>query len=81
MDDDTEAPAHARFNQGRLIMLVLGGIFSYHVLWPEGFDATFEWFSALIGALAFIALFKYKAGIMQVIGACAVLGLGYSILL
>jgi len=63
------------------VVLNLAVFFAYHVLWPEGFDATFEWFSALIGALAFIALFKYKAGIMQVIGACAVLGLGYSILL
>ena len=81
MDDDTEAPAHARFNQGRLIMLVLGGIFFLPCALARCFDATFEWFSALIGALAFIALFKYKAGIMQVIGACAVLGLGYSILL
>ena len=63
------------------VVLNLAVFFAYHVLWPEGFEATFEWFSALIGALAFVALFKYKAGIMPVIGACAVLGLGYSMLL
>ena len=63
------------------VVLNLALFFAYHVLWPDGFEAPFEWFSALIGALAFVALFKYKAGIVPVIGACAVLGLGYSMLL
>jgi len=63
------------------VVLNLAAFFAYHVLWPQGFEATFEWLSALIGAAAFVALFKYKAGIVQVIGACAVLGLGYSLVL
>jgi chromate transporter len=63
------------------VVLNLAVFFAYHVLWPEGFEATFEWFSALIGALAFVALFKYKVGIMPLIGACALLGLGYSMFL
>ncbi len=63
------------------VVLNLAAFFAYHVLWPQGFEATFEWFSALIGAAAFVALFKYKVGIVQVIAACAVLGLGYSLLL
>jgi len=63
------------------VVLNLALFFAYHVLWPDGFEVPFEWFSALIGALAFVALFKYKAGIVPVIGACAVLGLGYSMLL
>ena len=63
------------------VVLNLAVFFAYHVLWPEGFESNFEWFSALIGVLAFVALFKYKAGIVPVIGACAVLGLGYSVLL
>lgn len=58
----------------------LAVFFAYHVLWPDGFGTTIEWFSALIGIAAFIALFKYKAGIVTVIGACAVAGLGYSML-
>ncbi len=62
------------------VVLNLAVFFAYHVLWPEGFDAPFEWFSALIGAAAFIALFRYKMGIVQVIGVCAVIGLGYSLL-
>ena len=63
------------------VILNLATFFAYHVLWPQGFDANFEWVSAVIGAAAFIALFKYKAGIVQVIGACAAAGLAYSLLL
>jgi len=60
------------------VILNLAVFFAYHVLWPEGFDAKFEWFSALIGAGAFVALFRYKIGIVKVIGVSALLGLGYS---
>ena len=63
------------------VVLNLAVFFAYHVLWPQGFEGKFEWFSAVIGAVAFIALFKYKVGIVQVIGACALVGLGYSLLL
>jgi len=63
------------------VVLNLAVFFAYHVLWPQGFDGNFEWFSALIGSAAFVALFKYKAGVIQIIGACAILGLGYSLLM
>jgi chromate transporter len=63
------------------VVLNLAVFFAYHVLWPGGFEARFEWFSAVIGAIAFVALFKYKVGIVQVIGACAGVGLAYSLLL
>ena len=63
------------------VIVNLAAFFAYHVLWPNGFDAAFEWFSALIGIAAFIALFRYKAGIVTVIGACAVVGSGYSLML
>ena len=61
------------------VILNLATFFAYHVLWPQGFAATFEWISALIGAAAFVALFKYKVGIVPVIAACAVLGLAHSL--
>ncbi len=60
------------------VILNLAVFFAYHVLWPEGFEAKFEWFSAVIGAAAFIALFRYKTGIVQVIAVCAMVGLVYS---
>jgi len=63
------------------VVLNLATFFAYHVLWPQGFEGVFEWFSAVIGAAAFVALFKYKVGIVPVIGVCAVVGLGYSLIL
>ena len=63
------------------VILNLAVFFAYHVLWPQGFEATFEWFSAMIGVAAFVALFRYKAGVVSVIGVCATAGLGYSFLL
>lgn len=63
------------------VILNLAAFFAYHVLWPNGFDANFEWFSAVIGAAAFIALFKFKVEIVQVLAACALIGLAYSLLL
>ncbi|RKZ55091.1 MAG: chromate transporter, partial [Gammaproteobacteria bacterium] len=60
------------------VILNLAAFFAYHVLWPQGFEGSFEWFSALIGIAAFIALFRYKVGIVSVIGVCAGLGFGYS---
>ena len=61
------------------VILNLAVFFAYHVLWPQGLDGTFEWFSLLIGAAAFVALFRYKVGVVTVIGACAVIGLVYSL--
>jgi len=63
------------------VVLNLAVFFAYHVLWPQGFDHAFEWFAAIIGAAAFIALFKYKTGIVKVIAASAVCGLVYSLIL
>ncbi len=63
------------------VVINLAVFFAYHVLWPQGFDGQFEWFSALIGVLAFIALFRFKLGILTVLAACAAVGLGYSLLL
>ena len=66
------------------VILNLAVFFAYHVLWPKGLNIQsiltgFEWFSALVGIAAFIALFRFKVGILQVIGACAALGLAYSL--
>ncbi len=61
------------------VILNLAMFFAYHVLWPEGFDGSFEWFSALIGIAAFIALFRFKIGFVPVIAASALVGLAYTI--
>ncbi len=61
------------------VVINLAVFFAYHVLWPLGFDGDFEWLSLVIGSAAFIALFRYKVGIVTVIGVCAVIGLVYSL--
>jgi chromate transporter len=60
------------------VIVNLAAFFAYHVLWPHGFGAPFEWFSAIIGILAFAALWRFKAGVIPVIGACAAAGLAYA---
>jgi chromate transporter len=62
------------------VIVNLALFFAWHVLWPRGWDGGFDWPSAVIGAAAFVALFRYKAGIMPVIGACALAGLAVTFL-
>jgi chromate transporter len=62
------------------VILNLAVFFAYHVLWPEGFDGPFQWVSAAIGVVAFVALWRYKVGIIPVIGACGLAGLAWSLI-
>ncbi|RJG13963.1 chromate efflux transporter [Pseudomonas cavernicola] len=57
------------------VILNLALFFGYHVLWPEGFSGRFDWPSALIALAAAIALFRFKRGVIQVLLACALIGL------
>jgi chromate transporter len=57
------------------VILNLAMFFGYHVLWPKGFSGTFDWLSALIALAAFVALIHFKRGVIEVIVACAVIGL------
>ena len=50
------------------VILSLALFFGYHVLWPAGSAGRFEWPSAMI------ALLRFKRGVVEVIGACAVIG-------
>jgi chromate transporter len=56
------------------VVLNLAVFFAYHVLWPQGLSGSFDWFSALLGLGALVALFRFKVGVIPVIAACAVLG-------
>ena len=60
------------------VILNLAVFFAWHVLWPAGFGGSFQWFAALVGLVAFIALFKYKAGIIPLILACGAAGFAYT---
>ena len=57
------------------VILNLAMFFGYHVLWPKGFSGTFDWLSALIALAAALALIRYKRNVIEVIAACAVIGL------
>jgi chromate transporter len=57
----------------------LAMFFAYHVLWPQGFGGPFDWLSAVIAAAAAVALFRYKVGVMPLLGACALVGLVSSV--
>jgi len=65
------------------VILNLAVFFAWYVLWPEAtadnpFSGRFEWLSLLITVSAFVALWRYEAGIIPVIGSCAFAGIAYS---
>jgi len=62
------------------VIVNLALFFAYHVLWPQGFAGHLEWLSALIGGAALVALFRFEAGIIPVIAACAAAGLAVTLL-
>jgi chromate transporter len=57
------------------VILNLALFFGYHVLWPLGWNGPFEWSSGLIAVGASLALFRFKLGVIPVIGASGALGL------
>ncbi len=67
------------------VILNLAVFFAYHVLWPEArpqqpFAGGFEWIAAIIGAFAFVALARFRVGVIPVIAACALAGLAVRLL-
>ncbi len=65
------------------VILNLAVFFAWHTFWPKATEAApfagpFEWLPVLIALAAVLALWKYKADIMKVIGVCALLGLALS---
>ncbi|MET3392707.1 chromate transporter [Variovorax sp. 1140] len=63
------------------VILNLALFFAYHVLWPKGFGGHFDAVSALIAAAAVVALFRFKVGVMPLLGACAAIGLAVTLAL
>ena len=63
------------------VIVNLALFFAYHVLWPQGFGGRFEWLSAVIAVAAAMALFRFKVGVIPLLGACAAAGLAATLLL
>jgi chromate transporter len=57
------------------VIVNLAVFFAWHVLWPQGFQGTFDLTAALIGMSALLALIRYKVGIIPVIIASGIAGL------
>jgi chromate transporter len=67
------------------VIVNLALFFAWHVLWPEAsveapFSGHFEWFALVMSIAAFIALWRFKVGIIAVIAGCAVIGLAVQFL-
>jgi chromate transporter len=54
------------------VILNLGVKFATHALWPGG---RLDVFIAVVAVAAFLAMQRFKVGLMPTIGACALLGL------
>ncbi|MBP6901162.1 MAG: chromate efflux transporter [Burkholderiaceae bacterium] len=57
------------------VIVNLALFFAYHVLWPQGFGGRFDALSAAIAVAAAVALFRFKVGVLPLLGACAAVGL------
>jgi chromate transporter len=62
------------------VILNLALFFAYHVLWPKGFGGPFDAVSALIAIAAALALFRWKVGVLPLLGGCALVGLAVTLL-
>jgi chromate transporter len=68
------------------VIVNLAVFFAWHTFWPRAteaapFSGPLEWLPVVVAIAAFIALWKYKVDIMKVIGACALIGLVYTLTL
>jgi chromate transporter len=68
------------------VVLNLAVFFAWKVFWPQAtdtapFSGPFEWAALAIAVAALLALFRFGAGIVPVIGACAAAGLAYRLAL
>ncbi|RZG86655.1 chromate efflux transporter [Acinetobacter venetianus] len=63
------------------VILNLALFFSYHVLWPNGFEQAFDYSAALITIAALIALFKFQINVLYVIFVSALCGLALYLLI
>jgi chromate transporter len=64
------------------VILNLAAFFAWHTFWPQAtgtapFAGAFDFFPVVVAIASFVALWKFKADIMKVIGVCALVGLAH----
>jgi chromate transporter len=57
------------------VILNLGVHFARHALWPAGTSGGVDWFIAVLSLVAFLALHRFRVGLLPVLGSCALAGL------
>jgi chromate transporter len=62
------------------VIVNLALFFAYHVFWPKGFGGPFDGVSMLIALGAAVALFRFKVGVLPLLGGCALAGLAIALL-
>jgi len=60
------------------VVMNLAVWFGMHILLPK--DAPFNWFTAIVGLVAFLGMWRWKWGIIPVIVGAGLLGLAYKFL-
>lgn len=54
--------------------------FASHVFWPTGLDHAIDWPAIALAIVATVAIFRFKVGVIPVILASGVLGMGWKLL-
>jgi chromate transporter len=62
------------------IIVNLALFFAYHVFWPQGMGSPMDLLSVMLAAIAMIALFRFKAGVIPVILGCGIAGMALNLL-
>lgn len=59
------------------VMVQLALFFAWHLLWPQGFGGRIDAVAGLLALGAAVALFRFKLGVLPLLGTCAAAGLAW----
>lgn len=57
------------------VIVNLAVFFAGLVLWPQGYSGDFDWLALLLAVSAFVALYRFKVGVVTVIICAAIAGM------
>jgi chromate transporter len=62
------------------VIASLALFFAYHVFLPTGYGNAIDWPSIVLATMATVAIFRFKVGVIPVILASGLLGMGWQLL-